>query len=128
MAKGGSISIKKPKGKLPSLPFLLLKDMILGKNYELSIVFADARTSRNLNYRFRGKDKPTNILSFPLSQKSGELVVHLPAVKRDAASFGRTYENFLGFLLIHGMLHLKGMRHGSKMEGKERQYCRFFQF
>lgn len=123
------VSIKHPvKGKLPSLPFDMIKNKILGPDYDLSIVCVSAIVSRTLNKKFRGKDKPTNILSFPLTKKSGELVLHIPTIKHDAPAFELNYKNFLGFLLIHGMLHLKGMQHSSKMESKERQITKFFKF
>ena len=85
MPKASYVSIKRQtKGKLPSLPFVLLKNKVLGRNYELSIVWATTKTSRNLNKHFRGYDRPTNILSFSLSPKSGELVLHWPTIRRDA--------------------------------------------
>jgi probable rRNA maturation factor len=127
MSKGVSIK-QTSKGKLPGLPFLKLKDQILGKDYELSIIFATAKISAKLNGHYRGKKKPTNILSFPLSPKSGELVIHLPTAKKEAPAFGMGFKNFLGYLIIHGMLHLKGMQHSSKMERREKQFCRAFRF
>ena len=129
MPKASYVSIKRQtKGKLPSLPFQRLKDKILGKDYDLSIVFASIRTSKNLNRRFRGKNRPTNILSFFLSPKSGELVIHAKTAKKEAPRFGRTYKKFLGLLIIHGMLHLKGFEHGSKMSRKEEMLSRKFNF
>ena len=123
------ISIKyQSKGKPVGLPFQLIKNEILGRDYELSVVFADAKTSQALNKRFRGKNKPTNILSFPLTKKSGEIVFHLPTVRKDMSAFSLTFKNFLGLLFIHGLLHLKGMQHSSKMESKERLLCKHFHF
>lgn len=107
------------KGKLPRLPFLQMKDAILGKRYDLSIVFATPKISQDLNRTHRGKDYPTNILSFPLSDTSGELVISLATVRRDAPNFDKPYGKFLCFLMIHGMLHLKGYDHGSTMERQE---------
>lgn len=116
------------KDRLPRLPFLRMKDEILGKEYELSIACVTKSVSHSLNKAFRGKDKPTNILSFPLSDTSGELVLHLPTIKKDAPAFGKKYVPFLGFLVIHGMLHLKGMDHGSIMEAYEKKFCERFGF
>ena len=59
--------------------------------------------------QFRGKNKPTNILSFEYSKTSGEIVIQLDCVKKDAPKFGLPYTKFLGFLFIHGLLHLKGI-------------------
>ena len=116
------------KGKLPSLPFLALKDAVLGKKYELSIVFAGRAQARELNRTHRGKDYNTNILSFPLSDTSGEIVISLEKVRRDAKDHDKNYPDFLGFLVIHGMLHLVGHDHGAIMETLEKKFCKKFGF
>ncbi len=109
------------KGKPPRLPFREMKEYVLGKDYELSLVFAgDART-RKLNLTYRNKDKPADVLSFPLSKKEGELFINLKRTRMTARKFDEPFENFVGFLFIHGMLHLKDMDHGSKMESEERR-------
>ena len=110
------------KDKLPRLSFLDFKNTILGKKYELSILFAGEAVCRKLNKEWRGKDYATNILSFPLTETSGEIVINLKKVKKDAKEFDRSYENFLAYLLIHGMLHLKGYDHGSTMDNEEIKY------
>ncbi|MDQ3245220.1 MAG: rRNA maturation RNase YbeY [bacterium] len=118
-----SISIlNKTKGKLPSLPFVFLKNDILNRKYALSIAFVGEQTSRKINKEYRNKDKSTNILSFNLSENSGELILCPTVIKREAKNFDRTYGEFMGFLVIHGMLHLKGMQHGSIMELQEKKY------
>ncbi len=114
------------KGKLPSLPFVRFAEAILGARYELSIVFVSPKESQKLNRKFRHKNRPTNILSFPLSQTSGELVICLSVVRSDAPKFNMSYQKFLGFLLIHGMLHLKGHVHGSTMERLETKWKKHF--
>ncbi len=110
------------KGKLPSLPFLRIKERVLGKSYDLSVVFIGDKRSRDLNKRYRGKDKPTNILSFPLSASEGEVFINLRQAKKDAPRFKKRYNTFVGFLFIHGLLHLKGMEHGRKMEQEEERF------
>ncbi len=114
--------INKTKGKLPSLPFVILKNDILGKNYTLSVAFVGEITSKKLNYKFRQKNKSTNILSFELGKNSGELILCPAVMKREYKNFDRTYQNFVGYLVIHGMLHLKGMQHGSIMDKAEKKY------
>lgn len=104
------------------MDFFFLKNDILGKDYELSLAFINAEKSHQLNKTYRGKNKPTNILSFPLSKNEGEILICKEMVKKDAPKFKKTYKEFLGFLFIHGMLHLKGMRHGSRMEEAEKKY------
>ena len=118
--------LNQTKGKLPRLPFATMKDKILDARYELSVSFVTRATSRSLNRQHRGKDHPTNILSFELSSKSGELVICPDIVKAGASEFDMDYKNFLGFLLIHGMLHLKGMAHGSTMERQETRFKKMF--
>ena len=116
----------KTKGKLPSLPFVAMKDKICGKDFELSVVCVSPSESRKLNKKWRGKDYPTNILSFPLSDTSGEIVLQLEKIKEDAPLFDMDYPNFLKFLVIHGLLHLKGFEHGSTMEREEKKYLKIF--
>ena len=120
--------IRETKGKLPRLPFLDMKNKILGTKYDLSIAFVGRAKSRELNKRFRDKDYATNILSFNLSKTSGELVINLEKVRRDAPNFEKSYHNFLGFLVIHGMLHLKGHDHSATMEKLEEKFSKEFGF
>lgn len=107
------------KGKLPRLPFADMKNEVLGKDYELSLVFVDEVESHNINLAHRKKDKPTNVLSFPLDKTSGEIIICPEYAKKEAPLFDRTYENYLAFLFIHGLVHLKGFDHGSRMEAEE---------
>ena len=115
-------------GKLPSLPFLKLKEAVLDKKYELSIVFAGTNLSQKFNRKYRGKNKPANILSFPLSKTEGEIIISLAQARKEAPRFGMSYMSHLGSLLIHGMLHLKGYKHGKKMQMKETKLNKRFGF
>ncbi len=118
--------INKTRVRIPILPFLTIKNKILGKDYSLSIAFVDKKTSRKINQTYRNKNKATNILSFTLSKKVGEIVMCPSIIKIEAKdstkNFGKNYAKLFGFLIIHGMLHLKGMKHGSKMEKEEKKY------
>jgi len=101
MVKEDFTITNKTKSTLSRVPFAKIKNVVLGKNYSLSLVFIGEKKSRELNCKYRGKNKPTNILSFltpSLAKKEGLSV---------------------GFLLIHGLLHLKGIEHGSTMERAE---------
>ena len=102
--------------------FKKLKNEILGKDYSLSIAFVDAKKSQEINKKYRNKNKATNILSFPLRKNMGEIVLCPAIIKREAKSFRKTFRQFLDFLIIHGMLHLKGFKHGAKMEKLEKKY------
>ena len=107
------------KGKLPSLPFRRIKEEILGVTHEVSLVFIGKNRSRMLNRTHRHKDAPANILTFPLGVKDGEIFITPAIAKKDAPKFNRTYTKFLADLFIHGLFHLKGDAHGSRMKRHE---------
>lgn len=116
------------KSNLPAgrLLFLAMKEAVLGEKYELSVVFASRNMMRALNKTHRGKDYPTDILSFPLSANEGEIFINLQEAKKEAKKFGRPFENFIGFLFIHGLIHLKGFEHSSTMEALEAKFRKKF--
>lgn len=114
------------KGKLPSLPFVQLKNKILGTQYDLSIVFVSEKKIHQLNHEYRKIDVPTDILSFSLSKKSGEIFLCEKIAKKKSKDFEMTYKKFLPFLFIHGMVHLLGYDHGNKMESEEIKYRKYF--
>lgn len=107
------------KGKPPRLPFFAIKNAVLGKTYDLSLAFIGSTRSRRLNKTYRNKDKPANVLSFPLEKNAGEIFIDLSVAKKQARSFDKTYTQFVGLLFIHGLFHLKGFQHGSRMEREE---------
>ncbi|OGI62471.1 rRNA maturation RNase YbeY [Candidatus Nomurabacteria bacterium RIFCSPHIGHO2_01_FULL_40_12] len=100
----------------------IIKNDILSKDYILSVGFVDKKKSRAINRTYRKKDKATNVLSFSLRKQSGELVLCKAIIKKEAKNSNRTFEEWLGFLVIHGMLHLKGLKHSSIMEKLEEAY------
>lgn len=116
------------KGKPPRLPFSHMKEAVLGNAYELSLAFVSSNRSRTLNHLHRGKDTPANVLSFPLSPRSGEIIIDLKQAEKDAPQFDRSTRAFVAHLFIHGALHLKGFAHGSTMRKKEHAYCARFGF
>lgn len=114
------------KGKLPRLPFVKMTDLVLGKEYDCSLVIISPSRSRALNRIHRGKDASTNILSFPLEKNAGELFIDLERARAECALFERSYRNFVGFLFIHGLFHLKGLDHSDTMEKQEKNVRRIF--
>lgn len=104
------------------MEFEKIKKDILGKKYSLSIAYVSEKKSQEINKKYRKVNKPTNVLSFALSKEEGELVLCKSIIKKELKKFGRTFPELLGFLVIHGMLHLKGMEHGSIMEEAENKY------
>ena len=99
-----------------------IKKDILGKDYSLSIAFVSEAKSREINKKYRNKDRATNVLSFPLRKGEGELVLCKTVIMREAKKFDKKFEEWLGFLVIHGMLHLKGLEHSSTMEKAKKKY------
>lgn len=93
----------------------------MGRDFELSLVFIDNIFSRRLNNTYRGKNKSANILSFPLSERSGEIFIDLVTAKKETKKFKMSFQELVTFLFIHGILHLKGMRHGDTMERAEKK-------
>lgn len=115
-----SVDIKSTSERQPDLPFSVMAEKVLGPDYELSLVFVEPPKMLELNTTYRKKDYVTDILSFPLTKSSGEIFICLEKVKEKALEVGHTFENHLAFLFIHGLHHLKGMDHGSRMDKEEK--------
>lgn len=95
---------------------------------ELSVVFTDDAAIRALNAEWRGKDKPTNVLSFPafppakggpLPPMLGDIVLAAETVAREAQEENKPLENHMTHLVIHGLLHLLGYDHETDDEAEE---------
>ena len=97
-----------------------------GNPVEVSVTFTDDAGIRKMNKQFRGIDRPTDVLSFPLFDYSGEseeppvdefmgmlgdIVLSLETAKRQAAEYGHSFEREAAFLCVHSMLHLLGYDH-----------------
>jgi probable rRNA maturation factor len=91
---------------------------------EVSVLFTDDTRIRVLNRQFRGRDRPTNVLSFPaapmnpgrLGPALGDLALALETVTGEATSLGLTLNNHVTHLIIHGFLHLLGFDHEVESE------------
>lgn len=107
---------------------------------DISIVLTDDEEVRALNRTYRGKDEPTDVLSFSLCEASaeetaidlssleeelplGEVYISIPTALRQAQAGGRTLEEEVAFLAVHGVLHLLGYEDESQ-EGYEQMYRR----
>jgi len=102
-----------------------IKNKILGKRYELSVVLLDNKESKKINKKIRNKNYPANVLSFPLEQTAGEIFLDLE-IKNEAPKFDMNYSKYLTYLFIHGCLHLKGFDHGDEMDKLEDKYLKLF--
>jgi probable rRNA maturation factor len=121
-----NLTIIRKNGTLPNVPFLAIKEKILGKKYNLTIIFCSPEESKLKNKIYRDKNYSTNILSFPLSNDEGEIYISLSTARKDAKNFDMSYHKFLHLLVIHGVLHLKGHDHSSTMEKLEDSYLNNF--
>jgi rRNA maturation RNase YbeY len=113
-------------GTLPSVPFLAIKELVLGKKYDLSVSFVSPAVAQHINIERRGKEYIPNTLSFSLTNTSGEIIMCRSAIKTQYKEFGMDHDTYLVFLLIHSMLHLKGYEHGATMEKAEARYLARF--
>lgn len=95
---------------------------------ELSLVFTNDDSIQEINAEWRGKDKPTNVLSFPAfplqpggipGPMLGDIVVARETVEREAVDLDKTFDDHLTHLLVHGFLHLFGYDHLEKDEAEE---------
>jgi probable rRNA maturation factor len=96
--------------------FLLEAQAAVGVRGEVAVLLASDATLRKLNRNFRGKDRATDVLSFPPSsmggaQHGGDVAISLDTARRQADEHGHELDEELRILLLHGLLHLAGMDH-----------------
>lgn len=126
------------KSALPGYEALLersaeaaLTHLNASRSYEISVVLTDDAEIQTLNAQWRGKDKPTNVLSFPQEEETllGDIVLALETVQREAEDQEKTLEDHTAHLFVHGLLHLLGYDHetgeadAEEMEGLEIAIC-----
>jgi len=130
------------EGRVRRISQTVLKAEGVAPPYEVSLVFTDSETVRQLNRDYRGVDEPTDVLAFyMLPQKEvddsfalppdgvtrlGEVIISYPQAVEQAREQGHSTEKELALLIIHGILHLLGYDHEepegeSKMRGRERE-------
>ena len=89
---------------------------------ELSLAFINDTDIQKLNRDYRGKDKPTNVLSFPDHGPApllGDIVFAFETVEREAAEKSVPLQHHLSHLIIHGFLHLQGYDHETEVEAAQ---------
>jgi len=96
--------------------FLHIAQAAVGLRGEVDVLLAEDRTLRRLNREFRGKDKATDVLSFPAAVEvadefAGDLAISLDTARRQAKAHGHMLRDEVRVLLLHGLLHLQGMDH-----------------
>lgn len=95
---------------------------------EISLVFTDDESIRQINAEWRQKDKPTNVLSFPAyplepggkpGPMLGDIVIAHETVAREAVDLDKDFDDHLMHLMVHGFLHLFGYDHLETEEAEE---------
>lgn len=84
---------------------------LAGCRGQVNVLIAGNRRLRALNRAFRGKDKPTDVLSFPGDREGGDIAISADLARRNARVYGHSTLNELRILILHGMLHLAGHDH-----------------
>ncbi|GAB3050865.1 rRNA maturation RNase YbeY [Virgibacillus ainsalahensis] len=106
----------------------------VSKEAELSINFVDNKEIQELNRNYRQQDRPTDVISFALQETVegeldivgediplvlGDIVISVDRAKEQADEYNHSFERELGFLTVHGFLHLLGYDHMEEEEEKE---------
>ncbi|PIS29279.1 rRNA maturation RNase YbeY [Candidatus Saganbacteria bacterium CG08_land_8_20_14_0_20_45_16] len=100
---------------------ILRKEKVTGI---INLVLVGDQEIQRLNKEFRGKDKPTDVLAFPMGEDGivGDIAISTETAKRNALLFGVGYKAEMTRLVVHGALHLCGYRHGPRMRDAEKTY------
>lgn len=96
---------------------------------ELSLTFVDNETIHEINQEYRGVDRPTDVISFALEEGEeleivgadlprvlGDIIISVPKAREQAEEYGHSFMRELGFLAVHGFLHLLGYDHETDEE------------
>jgi probable rRNA maturation factor len=102
---------------------------------DIEVIFTDNAAISELNARHRGKNKPTDVLSFPLEGDLpyvplGSIVISVEYAQEKARAFAHTLDDEIALLFIHGLLHLLGYDHetdNGEMRKKEREIIEAFE-
>ena len=93
-------------------------DYLKLENVEVSVLLVDNEEIKKLNEEWREKDRPTDVLSFPINEETpygckllGDIVISVPYAKEHAKEFDNTFQEEIVRLLAHGLLHLLGYDH-----------------
>ena len=96
------------------------------KEAEMALVFVGEKTIKKLNKKFLRKNAATDVLSFPLRQKSadgkfylGDIIISVPQAFKQSLSRKHSLQRELELLAVHGFLHLLGFEHSAGIEKEE---------
>lgn len=145
MKAKATVLIKNDQKKIKMTPDLrrLVKRAVLavldfedfGRRAEVSVTFTDNVGIHALNREYRNVDRPTDVLSFPLSDGEdydtdgdavllGDIVISLERAQTQAEEYGHSFEREVAFLTVHSMLHLLGYDHETSPEDERDMFAR----
>jgi probable rRNA maturation factor len=115
-----SVSTKNfTRRSVPRFAYSAVAEEVL-PSWEVSLAFVGPAKARALNEELRGKDYIPNVLSYIAGEKNGEIIICLAEAAKQAPAHAMSEREFVLYLFIHGLLHLKGWAHGGTMERCER--------
>lgn len=91
---------------------------------EVSLLLTNDEIIKELNNQYRNKDKPTDVLSFPMEDKLmlGDIAISIETAKKQAEEREIALEREVAFLFIHGLLHLLGYDHETSIEDEKEMF------
>lgn len=115
------------------------KKLELGEDFEVSVTFVDNERIREINKEYRAIDRATDVISFAIEDENedempvffdedsdfqvprmlGDIFISIDRAEEQALDYNHSVERELGFLVVHGFLHLNGYDHQTKSEEKE---------
>ncbi len=137
-----TVDLNDETGKINEKQKILVEEIIhktatmegLTGEIEVSVTFVDEKRIQEINHEYRNKNQPTDVISFALNEEGeGELAIDVPGmpnmlgdivisvahIEAQASEYSHSFERELGFLTVHGMLHLLGYDHMTEAEEKE---------
>jgi probable rRNA maturation factor len=116
---------RKPRGLVPCLRRAARAALVAagfkGKS-GLTLLLTNDRRLKSLNREFRGKDKPTNVLSFPAGENAanyrGDIAIAYGVTCKEAKASGKSLSDHASHLVVHGVLHLAGYDHERPRDAK----------
>ena len=110
------------------------KKQLIEEHSEVCITYVSNERIQEINREYRDKDTPTDVISFAMEELGegevelsgmdmprilGDIIISIPRTKEQAEEYGHSFERELGFLAVHGFLHLLGFDHMTEEDEKE---------
>lgn len=136
MKSESAVDIRRTVRRVADIPYEAISRRVLGSQYSLSLTLCGDSLARRMYLTHRkprlatepdrGATYTSNVLSFPYSKTEGELFLNVRKAEREAVALGVPVRKRVALLLVHGLMHLKGLDHSATMERQERSVLRAF--